>query len=156
MKNVIVLLCAFVLMASCSEQKKKEEKKVQNIQLKGEEVPVDTALLRYAFRIRVQGDKAVVFDLHNADYYYHVFTYPGFKYISSFGKCGEGPEEMISAENIRWGGDNIAWVLDASKNRLLRYGGIAPGQEPKLEENISLNKAFMRPLCLTARLRASM
>ena len=80
------------------------------------------------------------------DYYYHVFTYPSFKYISSFGKRGEGPEEMISAENIRWGGDNTAWVLDGSKNRLSRYGGIAPGQEPKLEENISLDKAFMRPL----------
>lgn len=146
MKNVIVLLFAFVLITSCGGQKKQANEDVQNVQLKGEEVPIDTALFRYAYRIRVQGDKAVVFDLHNVDYYYHVFTYPSFKYISSFGKRGEGPEEMISAENIRWGGDNTAWVLDGSKNRLSRYGGIAPGQEPKLEENISLDKAFMRPL----------
>ena len=146
MKNVVILLFALVLITSCGGQKKQEEKEVRNVQLKGEEMPVDTALFRYAYRIRVQGDKAVVFDLHNVDYYYHAFTYPGFKYISSFGKRGEGPEEMISAENIRWGGDNTAWVLDGSKNRLFRYGGIAPGQEPKLEENISLDKAFMRPL----------
>ena len=146
MKNVVILLFALVLITSCGGQKKQEEKEVRNVQLKGEEMPVDTALFRYAYRIRVQGDKAVVFDLHNVDYYYHAFTYPGFKYISSFGKRGEGPEEMISAETIRWGGDNTAWVLDGSKNRLFRYGGIAPGQEPKLEENISLDKAFMRPL----------
>ena len=46
--------------------------------LKGEIVPIDTALFRYAYRMRVQGDKAVILDLHNADYYYHVFTYPDF------------------------------------------------------------------------------
>ncbi len=101
MKNVVILLFALVLITSCGGQKKQEEKEVRNVQLKGEEMPVDTALFRYAYRIRVQGDKAVVFDLHNVDYYYHAFTYPGFKYISSFGKRGEGPEEMISAENIR-------------------------------------------------------
>lgn len=58
--------------------------------LKGEIVPIDTALFRYAYRMRVQGDKAVILDLHNADYYYHVFTYPDFQYQSSFGKRGEG------------------------------------------------------------------
>ena len=80
--NVIVLLFAFVLITSCGGQKKQANEDVQNVQLKGEEVPIDTALFRYAYRIRVQGDKAVVFDLHNVDYYYHVFTYPSFKYIS--------------------------------------------------------------------------
>ena len=95
MKNVIVLLFAFVLITSCGGQKKQANEDVQNVQLKGEEVPIDTALFRYAYRIRVQGDKAVVFDLHNVDYYYHVFTYPSFKYISSFGKRGEGPEKWF-------------------------------------------------------------
>ena len=90
MKNVVILLFALVLITSCGGQKKQEEKEVRNVQLKGEEIPVDTALFRYAYRIRVQGDKAVVFDLHNVDYYYHAFTYPGFKYISSFGKRGVG------------------------------------------------------------------
>ena len=65
MKNVVILLFALVLITSCGGQKKQEEKEVRNVQLKGEEMPVDTALFRYAYRIRVQGDKAVVFDLHN-------------------------------------------------------------------------------------------
>ena len=72
MKNVVILLFALVLITSCGGQKKQEEKEVRNVQLKGEEIPVDTALFRYAYRIRVQGDKAVVFDLHNVDYYYHI------------------------------------------------------------------------------------
>lgn len=59
---------------------------------------MDTALFRYPFRVRVQGDKAVVMDLHGTDYFCHVFHYPGFRYFASFGKRGEAPEEMLSAE----------------------------------------------------------
>lgn len=40
MKNVIVLLFAFVLITSCGGQKKQANEDVQNVQLKGEEVPV--------------------------------------------------------------------------------------------------------------------
>ena len=48
MKNVVILLFALVLITSCGGQKKQEEKEVRNVQLKGEEIPVDTALFRYA------------------------------------------------------------------------------------------------------------
>ena len=43
MKNVVILLFALVLITSCGGQKKQEEKEVRNVQLKGEEMPVDTA-----------------------------------------------------------------------------------------------------------------
>lgn len=154
MKPYVYVLFLLALACGCGGQKKQEDKKENKQEgkqekkqeaagcLVGEEVPIDTILFRYAYRIRVQGEKAVVFDLHNADYYFHAFTYPGFQYISSFGKRGEGPEEMISAENIRWEGDNTAWVLDGIKNRLFKFGGIAPGQTPQLVETISLDKAF--------------
>ncbi len=77
----------------------------QTIELKARVQPLDTALFRYPFRVRVQGDKAVVMDLHGTDYFCHVFHYPGFRYLASFGKRGEAPEEMLSAENVRWNGD---------------------------------------------------
>lgn len=70
----------------------------QTIELKARVQPLDTALFRYPFRVRVQGDKAVVMDLHGTDYFCHVFHYPGFRYFASFGKRGEAPEEMLSAE----------------------------------------------------------
>lgn len=69
----------------------------QTIELKARVQPLDTALFRYPFRVRVQGDKAVVMDLHGTDYFCHVFHYPGFRYFASFGKRGEAPEEMLSA-----------------------------------------------------------
>lgn len=48
----------------------------QTIELKARVQPLDTALFRYPFRVRVQGDKAVVMDLHGTDYFCHVFHYP--------------------------------------------------------------------------------
>ena len=45
MKNVIVLLFAFVLITSCGGQKKQANEDVQNVQLKGEEVPIGKLFL---------------------------------------------------------------------------------------------------------------
>ena len=69
--------------------------------LTSEEIPIDTVLFRYATYFRVQGDKAVVFDLHNADYYCHTFTYPDFKVnISASIADFKGFEKMtIKGEN---------------------------------------------------------
>ena len=53
-------------------------------------IELDTALFRYPFRVAVKDSMAIVMDLHNADYYFHAFTYPDWKHIVSFGKRGEG------------------------------------------------------------------
>lgn len=154
---LIFTLVATAFLAACRGQRQQKQdaavEETVSVQavpegdvLKGEVIPIDTVLFRYAYRMRIQEDKIVVFDLHNADYYYHVFTYPDFKYISSFGKRGEGPEEMIFAENVRFAGKNTVWVLDNGKNRMTRYSGIAPGETPKLEETVALDQAFMRAL----------
>ena len=50
----------------------------QEKELKGEVIELDTALFRCPFRIRVEGDKAIVMDLHGIDYYAHLFKYPAF------------------------------------------------------------------------------
>ena len=73
--------------------------------LESVEIPIDTVLFRYATYFRVQGDKVVIFDLHNTDYFCHTFTYPDFEYISSFAKRGEGPNEHLIADNVRWAGE---------------------------------------------------
>lgn len=156
MKIKLLLWMMLPLLAACHGQRQQKQEADSNVTieqtipegdvLKGEVIPIDTALFRYAYRMRVQGDKAVIFDLHNADYYFHVFSYPGFKYISSFGKRGEGPEEMLFAENVRFAGKNTVWVLDNGKNRMTRYSGIAPGESPKLEEIVELDQVFMRAL----------
>lgn len=115
-------------------------------QLKARIVELDTALFRYPFRIKIKENIAIVMDLHNMDYYYHVFTYPGYKYITSFGKRGEAPEEMLSAENIRYLTDDEIWTLDANKNELIRMGFTKSINILTRKEVIHLDKGILRAL----------
>lgn len=85
--------------------------------LQGRPVSVDTALFRYPFRVRVQGDRAAVLDLHGTDRFVHLFSYPDFRYVASCARRGEGPEETLSAEDIRWKGDCLQ-LLDANRSEL--------------------------------------
>lgn len=117
----------------------------QEKELKGETVMLDTALLHYPFRIRIEGGKAIVLDLHGVDYYYHVFQYPDFKYVTSFGKHGDSPKEMLSAENVRCSGNKI-WVLDSNKIELNVFGYSLSGDSLLRDEVVSLEKSLLRPL----------
>lgn len=155
MKSKQLLCILLPLLVACNGQRQQKQGASESIieeaiqkgeVLKGEVVPIDTALFRYAYRMRVQDDKAVILDLHNADYYYHVFTYPDFHYVSSFGKRGEGPGESIYAANIRFTGPNTVWVLDDGKGRMYQYSGIAKDETPKLEKDILLDKRLFRSL----------
>lgn len=155
MKSKQLLWILLPLLVACNGQRQQKQGASESIieeaiqkgeVLKGEVVPIDTALFRYAYRMRVQDDKAVILDLHNADYYYHVFTYPDFHYVSSFGKRGEGPGESIYAANVRFTGPNTVWVLDDGKGRMYQYSGIAKDETPKLEKDILLDKRLFRSL----------
>lgn len=89
--------------------------------LKAKTIQLDTALFCYPFRVHAWDNKAVVLDLHGTDHYFHAFSYPEFHYLSSFGKRGDSPEEMLSAENFRWG-EKCLWTLDANKSELTELG----------------------------------
>lgn len=109
-------------------------------------IPLDTILLRYPFRVAVRDSIAVVMDLHNMDHYLHAFTYPGWKHVVSFGKRGEAPEEMLSAENIQFNSLDSLWALDANKMEITRWK-ISPstGSAERVEE-IKLDKKLVRSL----------
>jgi hypothetical protein len=88
-----------------------------NISLLGKTLETDSIMLRYPFRIKHQDSLAIIMDLHNPDCFYHAFAYPQFRYLSSFGKRGQAPEEMLSAENFRLR-DGRMWGLDANKHQI--------------------------------------
>lgn len=93
--KIHIMALSVFLLSSCAS--KPTEASVaygdfpQTIALKGTTVPVDTALFRYPFRIRVQGDKVAVMDLHSTDHFCHLFHYPDFRYLASLGKRGKLP-----------------------------------------------------------------
>lgn len=117
----------------------------ETFSLQGTPVPVDTALFRYPFRIRVYQDVAVVLDLHGTDHFCHAFTYPDFRYLSSFGKRGEAPQELLSAENIRWAGGAL-WLLDSGRSELVRFSVSSPDGGVARQHSVRLDQELLRVL----------
>lgn len=115
-----------------------------NISLTGKSIETDSVMLRYPFRIKHQDSLAIVMDLHHPDYFYHSFTYPQFRYISSFGKRGQAPEEILSAENFRLAEGKI-WGLDANKH-LIKNMPLRGAYKETDTKQISLNKEIIRAL----------
>ena len=58
-------------------------------ELQGRVVPLDSVMFRYPYRLEAHGDRVVIEDLHGPDHFYHLFTYPDYRYLSSFGQRGE-------------------------------------------------------------------
>ena len=151
LKNSILLLFLF-LFISCKTKYKEYADNVlpysrfpQEKELKGEVIELDTALFRYPFRIRIEGDKAIVMDLHGSDYYGHLFQYPSFRYLSSFGRRGDSPIEMLSMENFRLYNHEL-WTLDANKSELTRLDFSSSGDSLLREETVTLDEDILRPL----------
>ena len=124
--NISLLFLLFLI--SCGTNKKEYAENVypysnfpQEKEIKGEVIELDSVLLRYPFRIHVEGDKVIIMDLHGPDYYGHLFKYPNFEYLCSFGKHGDSPTDMLSMENVR-SGEHAVWTLDANKKELTRLG----------------------------------
>ncbi len=113
--------------------------------LHGRTIPIDTALFRYPWRIRVNGNRAVVEDLHGPDYFFHLFSYPEFRYLSSFSKRGEAPEEMLQAENFRWEGDDL-WTLDCNKSEMVLWRFNAHRDSLLRHRVVKLQKELLRSL----------
>jgi hypothetical protein len=115
-----------------------------NISLAGEAMDTDIVMLRYPFRIKHQDSLAVIMDLHHPEFFYHSFTYPGFRYISSFGKRGQAPEENLSIENFRFAGGAM-WGLDANKH-LIKAMPVQGDRVGTSTKEIPLNKEIIRAL----------
>lgn len=149
MKYVFYFLLIAIL-SSCGENLKKHYPRYvdfpETIHRQTKVISIDTALFRYPFRIRVKDSIALILDLHHPDYYFHAFTYPAWKPIVSFGRRGEGPDEMLSAETFRFVSSDSIWALDANKMQLTRWHiRIADGTAMR-EEAIDLDKELVRAL----------
>lgn len=114
--------------------------------IRAQVIHLDTALFRYPFRVAVKDGIAIVMDLHNADYFFHAFSYPEWKYMTSFGKRGEAPEEMLLADCFRFISKDSIWTLDSNKMRIIRWEIEQDMRKIIPVENIELDKRLVRSL----------
>lgn len=143
----IVLLIGSLV--SCSESSRHfpryedfPDEKALNAQV----IHLDTALFRYPFRIAVKDGIAIIMDLHNADCFFHAFSYPEWKYMTSFGKRGEGPEEMSSADCFRFISTDSIWTLDANRMRTTRWKIEQNMHKITSVETVDMDKRLVRAL----------
>ncbi len=142
--GILVLCLSFRFSKEAEAETTFPETKV----LHGRTIPIDTALFKYPWRIRVNGDRAVVEDLHGPDYFFHLFSYPDFRYLSSFSQRGEGPEEMLQAENFRWEGEYV-WTLDGNKSEMVQWQFNARRDSLLRHRVVTLQKELFRALDFT-------
>ena len=82
---------------------------------------LDSVYFRYPYRVEIGNGLAVLLDLHNDSHYLYAFTYPDWQPVASFGKRGEGPEELLSADRVRLCSSDSVWVLDANRMQITRW-----------------------------------
>lgn len=143
---ILFLLCFISCIGSEKEQYPRYKDFPVQKALRAEVVSLDTVLFRYPFRVTVRDSIAVVLDLHNRDHYLHTFSYPGWGHISSFGRRGNGPEELLSAETFQFDSPDSLWVLDANKMQITRWKIDACKWSAERLEEISLDKQLIRTL----------
>ena len=151
MKKLVSLIILLVLVAVYTFTKSSPEGEHSEItfpvieELQGRVIPLDSVFFRYPYRLEVRGDRGVIEDLHGPDYFYHLFTYPDFRYLHSFGQRGEGPEEMQTVDDFRWDGQTL-WALDNIKSELVRWELNDSRDRMIRTECIKLDKATFRAL----------
>lgn len=150
MKSVYIIGIVLLLCSSCTGSQESYSRyadfpEIKNlVQLKEREA--DSVYLRYPYRIEIKDSLAVLLDLHPEDYFFHVFTYPDWQLVASFGKRGEGPEEILSAERVRICSSDSVWVLDSNRRQLTRWQ-ICPSERcVKRVEEIALDSRLVRTL----------
>ena len=151
MKKLLSLIILLVLMAIYAFTKSSPKTEHSEItfpvteELQGRVIPIDSVFFRYPYRLEVRGDRVVIEDLHGPDHFYHLFTYPDFRHLHSFGQRGEGPEEMQTVDDFRWDGQTL-WALDNIKSELVRWELNDSRDKMLRTELVKLDKATFRAL----------
>ena len=151
MKKLVSLIILLVLVAAYACTKISSNAELSEItfpvkeELNGRVIPLDSVFFRYPYRLDVRGDRVVIEDLHGPDHYYHLYTYPDFRHLHSFGQRGEGPEEMQAVDDFFWTGQTL-WAMDNIKSELVRWELNDSRDKMLRNECIKLDKATFRAL----------
>lgn len=149
MKTFISLLCLFIVIGCtfvpARHQGMTYAEFPETRNLLARTLPLDTAIFSFPFRIRMHKDTVAIMDLHGADHFIHLFHYPDFTYMTSLGRRGESPEELLSVENIRWSG-GLLWALDSNGSKLVKFSSLLPSDSVFHHETVSLDKEVLRAL----------
>lgn len=118
--KIICVLIPALLILSC----KSEVDPMANvpvINLKSECLLKNTDIyMKFAYKIKVQDSLMCIWDLHGADKFYHIYSYPDLKLITSFGIQGRGDQELVNTGGFDID-KNYIYVFDSYRAKLYIY-----------------------------------
>lgn len=122
-KYYITLLIIFISVSSCKHNTTKENSmEKQELNSKDFQLPEESVILKYPYRIKKIDSMLIIWDLHGRDNFFHVFKLDEKKsdFLFSFGKVGNGPEELTTCAgmNIR---DSTFSIIETNKAILYTY-----------------------------------
>lgn len=158
MKSMFIYICLAILsvffygcsFSSGNKYQRYTDFSVNKNFVLSQEIDCDSLFLRYPYRIEIKDSLAIILDLHPENCFLHAFSYPEWQHIVSFGKRGEGPEDVLSAERVRISSPDSVWVLDSNRRQITRWS-LSNGKAERVEE-ILLDDRLIRTLdfCKTA------
>ncbi len=117
-----ILYFFFLFILSCSRSSDTEVSVFpQEEKLVSESRLIEGVEMRYPFRVRLDDSLLYVMDLHAIENYCHQFRYPSMEYVTSFGKRGKAPGELLDSENIRIDKFSNCYILDANNNQIVCF-----------------------------------
>lgn len=117
MNKTVYILFFLLLVFSCKKQTEPEITLIKSTHLKIDELDV---IMKFPTAIIIKDSILYVMDRKPFDYFIHTFKYPSMKYIRSFGKKGDGPNEYISIGGFIID-ENYIYLFETNKGRLDIY-----------------------------------
>lgn len=119
-----VFALALVISVSCCKHNTTKDNSVvkQELNSKDFQLPEESVILKYPYRIKKIDSMLLIWDLHGKDNFFHAFKLDDKKidFLFSFGKVGNGPEELTTCAgmNVR---DNTLSIIETNKAILYTY-----------------------------------
>lgn len=113
--KLTLYLCGIILFTCCTNKEKTE-----CLKLKGNSLDIDFPFMRYPYRVDLDSNRMVLFDLASDSLLYHIVSYPDFQYCYSLGKKGDAPMEITLSTPCQIK-DGYLMILDGAKGDLYRY-----------------------------------
>ena len=98
-----------------------------------QDIDLEPVYFRYPYRIEIRDSLAVILDFD-------------WQPIAPFGRRGEGPEELLSADRVRLCAPDSVWVLDANRMQISRWAIDPEAKQVARVETVTLDKRLLRTL----------
>lgn len=119
MKELYVLILTLFMLSCKSEADPMAN--IPIINLKSECLLKNTDIyMKFAYKIKVQDSLMCIWDLHGADKFYHIYSYPALEQITSFGIQGRGEQELVNTGGFDID-KNYIYIFDSYRAKLYVY-----------------------------------